>query len=195
MHTFRRLLPVSALFLAACTGVGSAGSVRMLDNPLYAEWYYKDLVENMMNLEIQADPITQDPELKPEIETIRREALRNAQEATARRQEGKNGSFRAVTQPAQGQVLLIGNTLYLGPDTNVMPGPDLRLYVSPVQDPLAGTGSYAFPDASAIDLGPLRNPYGADIYVISGELPDVRSVVLFDAKLKKIYGFTQMQLQ
>lgn len=190
-------LAAASLLCAGCSTFGKPDAA-LLDNPLYAEWYYKDLVENMMNLQIQADPAVKDSAKKAIIDKTRKDALAMAQEATAKREQGKSGLLKPISQSAQGQVLLLDDTLYLGPDTNVMPGPELHVYVTPVQDPLTtGTGAVklTFPDASAIDLGVIRNPYGAQSYKLPAHSLDLRSVVLWDAKLEKIYAFAQLQSQ
>lgn len=202
MHSHMRSSITISLVVASvlCAGCSISGKpdATLLDNPLYAEWYYKDLVENMMNLQIQSDPVVKDTAKKSIIDKVRKDALAKAQEATSTREQGKYGLIKPVSQSAQGQVLLIDDTLYFGPDTNVMPGPELHVYVTPVQDPLAtGTGAtkLTFPDASAIDLGIIRNPYGAGTYTLPDHMLDLRSVVLWDAELEKIYGFAQLQTQ
>lgn len=186
---------IASVLLSSCGG-SAKSDAALLDNPLYAEWYYKDLVENMMGLQIQADPIVKDSAKKSIIDRVRKDSLAKAQEATARRDEGKYGILKPVQHAAQGQVLMLDSMLFFGPDTNVVPGPELHVFVTPVQDPLGGTGSIkAFPDASAIDLGVIANPYGASAYRLPENLPDIRSVVLWDVKLERIYAFAQLQVQ
>jgi hypothetical protein len=185
----------ASLLLAACAPKPQQ-ETSLFENPLYAEWYYKDLIENMMNLEIQNDPIVKDASMKSMIQKVRQDALSKAQEATAARQAGQLGLLIPDTQEVRGQVLLAGGKLFFSPDTDIMPGPDLRVYLTPMIDPREGSGSVkVFPDASAVDLGPLQNPYGPSTYALPENLPDIRSVVLWDAKLKRIYAFAQLRTQ
>ena len=198
--SMRKTLPALALVastvLASCgTAVTRNGESSLLDNPLFAEWYYKDLVENMMNLEIQNDPLVKDAAKKSLIDDTRTSALAKAQEATAKRQRGMYGIINPVSLDAKGQVLLIDGTLYFGPDTTVLPGPSLHVFLSLSLDPRSASGATAFPVASDSDLGVLRNPYGASTYAVPANAKNARSVVLFDTKLKRIYAFAQLRTQ
>lgn len=186
-----------SLLLVACSGSGQTADPELLDNPLYAEWYYKDIVENMMNLEIQNDPLIKEADTKAVINATRKSALSLAQEATAARQKGKVGTFIPVMQEVTARVLLTDSMLFFGPDTDVIPGAELHVYLSPVLDPRAETGAVMFPDASAIDLGVMKDPYGASSYALpqGDALPDMRSVVLWDRKLKRLVAFAQLQVQ
>jgi hypothetical protein len=194
------LLVSASLALVSCASSGTQSpmsSSQLLQNPLYAEWYYKDMVESMMNMEIQNDPLLKNPTMRAIIDDTRTKALASAQAATAKRQTGLNGDLRPVSYEVRGHVLLSDGVLYLGPDTDVVPGPSLHVFLSPVLDPLAGTGTIKFPDASAIDLGLIVSPYGPSSYVLpkKDNLPDFRSLVLWDSKLERIYAFTQLRAQ
>ena len=178
----------------AC-GLRTSGSANsdVLRNPLYAEWYYKDLVEDMMNLEIQNDPIMQDEKKKAVIDATRQDALEHAKAATKRRQSGLSGHFTAGQEDSKGQVLLLSGILNLGPDFDVVPGPSLHLYLTTAVDPR----DIKFPDPSALDLGVMHGPYGAQYYLLPRGQQDMlyRTVVLWDSKLERIYGFAQLSGQ
>ena len=179
------------LTLVACGVRATGGSANeMLNNPLYAEWYYKDLVEDMMNMEIQNDPITQDEKKKAVIDATRQDALELAKEATKRRQTGVSGHFTPGQENVQGQALLLSGILYLGPDFDAVPGPSLHLYLTTAVDPR----DLKFPDPTALDLGVLHGPYGAQAYLLPRAQQDLlyRSVVLWDTKLDRLYGFAQL---
>ncbi len=185
------LLTVS-LVLISCS---SAAPSAQLDNPLYAESYYKELVENMMNLEIQSDPIIKDASKKSIIDSVRVSALAKAQAATVRRMQGTFGNLMPVTIDAQGQVLALDGIVYFGPDTSVRPGPEVHVYLSSDIDPRSGTGAGAFPQTTDADVGLFQNFYGASSYSIPDAMKDVRTVVLWDKKLKRLYAFAQLRVQ
>src|SRR4051812_49355002 len=49
-----------SLGLAACSPAISRIDPALLDNPLFAEWYYGQLQENMMSMQIQNNPMLKD---------------------------------------------------------------------------------------------------------------------------------------
>jgi hypothetical protein len=189
---------LSSLFLASCASSGQSGaSQALLENPLYAEWYYNDLTETMMNLEIQQSPLLKDAKVKEIAADTRRKALAKAEEVVAKRQTGLFGRLIPAAFPAQGQALLLDGMLYLGPDTDIAPSGNPHVFLSPVIDPVAGTGTIVFPDASAVDLGPLVTHYGASAYALPqrSDLPDFRTAVIWDATMKRIVAYAQLRAQ
>jgi hypothetical protein len=185
------LLPV--LMLASCTAGQSINQSleTSLENPLVAERYYDDLVEQMVDLVLQNDPLSTDETTKDIIEETRVEGLKNANEATDEQERGKRGVVVSDFGYSIGEVLILDGKLYIGPDFETKPGPDLHAYLSTVLDPRDGS----FPDEAAIDLGILANPYGAQIYNLSPEVSEnaeLRTFVLYDTKLRRIYGFAQL---
>lgn len=183
------------LFLVACTSTSGTPDAGLKNNPLYAEWYYNELTETMMNLEIQQHPIVKDPQKKEAIDAARQDALAKSQEAVKQKESGQFGTLLSVEEEGVGTVLFLNNVLYFGPDTSVVPGVELHVYVSPVIDPRTESGVTIgkFPDASAIDLGVFTTTYGASAYTVPANHPDLRTVVLWDKALDRIHSFAQLR--
>lgn len=189
---------IGTAFLALLTGCGSNPAPTktaedMLSNPLYAEWYYDDLVDHLVSLEIQNDTSLDDAGAKAASDEGRRDGLAKAKEATKKQSEGIMGAWVSDKEEIQGEVLLLGNMLYLGPSFMTRPGLDLRLYVTTTNDPREGT----FPDENALEVGRLDAPYFPQSYKLSA-LPEgvsPRTVVLYDVTLKRISGFVQLRQQ
>ena len=91
---------------------------------------------------------------------------------------------------ARGTALLTGNTLYLSPDFEGTPGLSLHLFLTTAVDPR----DVEFPDADAIDLGPLKSAYGAQEFAANLPLNQVlyRTVILWDAALERLVSFAQL---
>lgn len=184
-------LPCLAL-LAACTGTPANTVDNQLDNPLYAERYYDALVDSMVDLVLQNDPLAKDEQAMKVIEKYRVEGLRQANKATEKQSEGISGQILSDFDYSRGEALLLGNTVYIGPDFDTVPGPDLRAYLSSVIDPRSGD----FPDESAIDLGPVKAAFGAHSYALpesAGTGANLHSFVLYERRLKRVFGFAQLQ--
>ena len=161
-----------------------------MDNPLYAERYAEEMVNVLAELEIQQDPLIADAAVKAQIAAMRDDWLAKAREARDLQRGGTSAQFAEMQQYARGEGLLLDGTFYLSSDFETLPGPGLRLYLTTMVDPRDGE----FPDASAIDLGPLVSPYGAQQYAVA-DLSDplaYRTAVLWDTTLEKIYGFAQL---
>jgi len=181
------------LLLAACGSTADELSLsEQLKNPLYAERYYDSRTDHMVNLVLQNDPLAEDESLKDVIEKYRVESLRQANKATQEQGRGMRGAILSDFSYGHGEALLLDNTLYIGADFDIVPGPDLRVYVSTVVDPREG----AFPDETAVELGVLKTAFGAHSYALPESDPprsDLRSVVFYDRRFKRIYAFAQMQ--
>lgn len=179
------------LTLAACAAP-SADTVTLesrMRNPLYAERYYDDLVEQMVNLVLQEDPLTTDEAKNALIDETRVSGLRSAQDATDRQREGIIGNIVSDAGYARGETLLLDGTLYVGPDFETIPGPDLHMHLTAALDPRMGT----YPDETAIDLGPVSSAYGAHAYALPADAAEnLRTVVLYDHDLERVYGFAQL---
>lgn len=193
MKTRLSLALPSLLLLAACAnGAGDTSVGEMLKNPLYAEHYYDARTDHMVNLVLQNDPLAKDAVSKEVVEKFRAEALRQATKANQEQARGAGGAILSDFSYARGEALLLDNTLYIGPTFDIVPGPDIRVYVSTMLDPREGT----FPDESAVALGVLKTAYGAHSYALPDVDPprtDLRSVVFYDQRFKRIYGFAQLQ--
>lgn len=159
-------------------------------NPLLAEQYYDTLVDLIVELEIKKDPLLENKRTKAIADETRRDALAKAKEATKAQREGTMGTFVPAKEFAQGEVLYRETRLFLGPTFETSPGPSLHIFLSTVVDPR----DTMFPDDTSIDLGRLESTYSAQQYSVpSVDTPLLyRTVVLFDTKFKRIYGFAQL---
>jgi hypothetical protein len=181
-----------SLLLASCTSAPPKQITleERLQNPLFAEQYGDLLVESLVELEIQNDPLLEDTGKKDRADDARREALDIAKEATKKQRDGTIGNFVPVAEFAKGEVLYLENTLYFGPTFEVVPGPDLWIYLTTLVDPR----ETAFPDETSIEVAGLESPYGDQWYPVKNiEDPLLyRTVVLFDRDLERIHGFAQL---
>lgn len=178
-----------ALSACAAPGIDNEQLASRMENPLYAERYYDDLVEQMVGFVLQEDTLLQDEAKKELIERTRVDGLRKAAAANDRQREGLIGSVVSDFGYARGEMLLLDGMLYVGPEFETIPGPDLRVHLSTVVDPRDGT----YPDDTAVDLGTIANTYGAHAYVLPEGAPEnLRTVVLYDHALGRIYGFAQL---
>ncbi len=194
MKHARALLLATPLFLAACSGSTPANSVSLdesLQNPLFAQRYYTDLSEQMVSLELRKDPILQKADKKSLVERTRIQATKHAEEAAARQGKGMNGSLMSPKDLTIGTVTFLDGALFFSTDFIATPGPSLHVYLTNAVDPR----DVRFPDETAIDLGALKNPYGAQTYVLSKKdaTRTYRTAVLWDNALGSLYGFAQLQ--
>lgn len=177
------------LALVGCSG-GSYADTDLLKNPLYAEYYYDDLVETMVSIELNDPKAAKDDRKKKILDDVRRDGLKKAQEANDAQDGGTKGNFIQANEFTQGEALYVNGVLYFSPDFIVAPGPELHVYLSKVADP---RDAEAFPTIEDIDLGLLRSPYGPQEYA-TPELDHAayRTVVIYDALLKHPYAFAQL---
>lgn len=190
------LLPLlTTLLLAGCFAKDTMSSdvADQLKNPLFAERYHEDVMQHMVDLVISNDPLTKDPETMRVIDELRNSSLQKAQEANARQAGGAIGIIVSDYSYTGGEMLLLENTLYVSPDFFVTPGPALRAYLTTVNDPRDA----AFPDETAVDLGPVKNMYGAHAYEVpqsdAETQPEYITAVLWDETFKRVYGFVQLR--
>lgn len=188
--TLLALALAPAIALSACNGSTSMNS-DPLQNPLYAEYYYDDLVESMVNFQLN-DPnaVADDERLQKVLEDVRYQGLKKAQEANKLQDTGAKGMLVQAKAFAQGEALFANNTVYFGPDFLSAPGPSLHVYLSTRVDP---RDVEVFPSADDVDLGLMTTPYGTQQYA-TPELDPVayRTVVLYDTMLKRVYSFVQL---
>lgn len=188
MRTTLFIIP-ALLALAACSPVQTSISEQN-KNPLTASRYGDELADTMANFIITEDPITKDPDV---LKTINSEIERGkdiANEARTIQNAGWMGPILQLKADVIGYVLYSSDTLYLSSDFETSPGPSLHLYLTTVVDPRDGT----FPDPTAIDLGSLQAAYGPQQYAVPRQQDEgkLRTFVLFDSRLKQIYGFAQL---
>jgi len=191
MKKLLSLTPV-LLLLSACTSGPPQGMSleERLKNHLFAEAYYDTLLDRMVELDIQDDPLLEDSGKASIVENTRRDALAKAKEATRKQREGLAGNFVPAKEQTGGEVLYVDNSLHFGPTFDTYPGPSLHVLLTTIVDPREGT----FPDDTAIDLGEIQSPLGAQIIPVP-EMEDTakyRTVVLWDTKLERLYGFAQL---
>jgi len=190
----RKLLPslLLAILLTGCaapTRLGT-GTENLMDNPLFAQRYYDELTDRMVEIQLREKDVTDTGTLAA-ADRVRADALAKAQEQTAKKRGRKLGQFLSIKEATEGWALLLGNILYVSSDFVTYPGPSLHLYLTTVLDPRDGT----FPDATSIDLGLLSTPYGAQQYTLpaAGTGTALRTAVLYDTELKRLYAFAQPQ--
>jgi len=189
MKPFRiALFATLTLAVAGCNSAAPSAETGM-QNPLVAERYWSDLVDRMVEIQLHADP-AQDAAAVAAADEVRRDALAKQQEASALKRNGKLGSFIAMKEATEGWALLMPTTLFLSSDFVTYPGPSLHVYLSTSVDPRDGQ----FPADTDTDLGLLPTPYGEQAIVLpAGFKTDaIRSVVLYDTTLKRLYGFAQI---
>jgi hypothetical protein len=179
------------LALAACGGPAvSADAEARLQNPLYAQRYWAELVDRMTMMQIQKDPLLEDAGKAAVAESTKQDALTRERAADAEVRKGLNGVFIPIKEATEGQVLLLDGTLWFGTTFVAYPGPDLHVFLTAAVDPR----DVAFPDSTALDLGLLTSPYGDQKYVLPASDKDkpFRTAVLWDVKLGRLYGFAQL---
>lgn len=188
----RSLLLLAPLLLVACkTTTSDISYDALLKNPLFVEQYAEQLVETMVNLEIYEDPIVEDVAKKKVIDATKEYWLQQAVQARKDQRNGMKGNFIQITEYTEGEVLFTGDAVHFGPTFSVSPGPELRVILTNAIDPRDVT----FPDETAIDVGELTVPYGAQSFILKEKIEDItqyRTVVLWDKKLDRLYAFAQM---
>lgn len=186
------LAVASLLLLPACGRSGEAASVRfdaLMTNPLFADQYWTDLTNSMVDIQLHKEAGIVDNDAKSkQADAIRKDAAIHEQAVARIVHSGRVGSFIPVKDHAEGSALIQGSTLFLSPGFATSPGPSLHLYLTTVADPRDGT----FPDSTSIDLGLLQSPYGTQQYATAAD-KTIRTVVLYDTTLQRIHGFAQLQ--
>jgi hypothetical protein len=187
---FSAALLSTLMALSACTKTNQLTLEQQLTNPLFAERYYDEMVDRMTELEIKKDPLLTDGRRGKYAMDAKEQAMIRGDEATRKRGQGTYGSFVTVNELTQGLALFVDSKLYLSSDFATYPGPSLHLYLTTAIDPR----DIAFPDNTSIYLGVLQSPYGVGQYVVPKEAQQGvhRTVVLWDTKLQRLYGFAQL---
>lgn len=184
-----RLTPLLApLFLVLLAGCAPGDS--KLENPLTASRYGDELADTMANFIISEDSAVKNEAMRRLIEKEIGRGKSIATEAREIQANGWAGGFVGVRADVRGYVLYLPDTIYISPDFETEPGPALRLYLTTVVDPRDAE----FPDATSVDVGPLKSAYGAQEYRVPAQKEEgkLRTFVLYDTRLKMIYGFAQI---
>lgn len=186
---------VSSLFLLMACSPAVPTRTRMLDdqleNPLFAERYYDELVENMVEIEIYENPLAHDPQKKRLIERTRKEGLENAKKANSVQNTGKTAALISMETYTKGIVLLTDTHLFFSSEFEIIPGVELHVFLTETVDPRDVT----FPDETAVDLGIVQSAYGHQSYALPASMTGalrMRSIVLWDKALERLHGFGQL---
>ncbi len=186
------LASVALITLSGCASNASQEHELsyLLKNPLFAERYAEALVDAMVELEIYEDPILEDEDKKSLTDATKEQWLEVAQKAVREQRKGAKGSLIAMKEYVAGEVLYLNDMLYLGPEFFTTPGPSLHFFITKAVDPR----DVQFPDVTAKDIGSVRSNVGVSQYSVpSVENPlEYRTIVLWDTKLERLYGFAQM---
>ncbi len=174
----------TGILFTACMHGGSS------DNPLVESRRAEGLADTLANLIIQKDPITKE---KGMIEKINNEIAATKThliEVQEQMSTGFRGAILSIQEDAHGYVLYLDDTLYFSSDFDADPGINLHAYLTTSVDPREGK----FPDTTALDLGKMSIPYGAQSFAVPHQKrPELyRTFVLFDITLKRLYGFAQL---
>jgi len=188
-------LALSLLALSACSKAAPSALLQptladRLRNPLVAERFGSELTERMTELTIDNDPLLKDATKKSLVQKYRKKGLDMSANAAAAQKLGTIGEFIEASEFVRGRALILADRLYFSAAFETVAGPDLRVVLSTVVDPTAE----GFPDATAIDIGPLDSPYGSQEYILP-EIGDpllIRTVAIWDKTLGRLYGFAQM---
>lgn len=187
----RALLFAAPLLLLGCKAAYQADAEALLENPLYMEIYAEQMVDTMVGFEIYEDPIVEDEDKKKIIDETKEYWFALAKKSRADQRKGSKGGLISMKQYTEGEVLYKDGFVHLGPTFVATPGPDLHIYLTTAIDPR----DVQFPDESAIDLGVIAVPYGAQSFIIPKKLENplaYRTVVIWDNKLDRLYGFAQL---
>lgn len=192
-----RYLPIvlcGAAAIAACTKVVPENAIshgELMQNPLFAERFSEELIDAMVQIQLWEDPMLEDARKAALVEEARIGWFEITRQARAAKREGMLGTWQPIATNVRGTMLLTKDgTLYFDSQFTVTPGLQLALYLTAAVDPR----DVAFPDETAISLGKLQTPYGAQSYVLPEEAQDAsqyRTAVLWDETLQRIHGIAQ----
>jgi hypothetical protein len=191
----KRLIPIIGIFflpiLTSCANrmddVRTTEEGSTMNNPLVAEQYWSELAEHMADFSRNKDPILKNELQASYIEEQRKRGLDMVGSVREKMEEGMRGGFHPVAEPVLGVALVLENKLYFSPTFLTFPNPQAHVYLSSVVDPR----DVKFPDPSAMDIGSLLTPYGAQSYTIDPSLRP-RTIVIYDRRLERIIGFAQL---
>lgn len=184
------------LLLSACGNTAQVGTTTqsLLENPLFAERYGEEIVQALVELQIQESPLLENEEVTALVDEQRREWLKISKQARKDQRDGAMlGNFISIDEYTKGEVLYAKDALHFGTQFTTTPAIDLQVYLSQATDPR----DIEFPDDTALSLGTLQTPYGAQSYSVPPQSdPSLyRTAVLWDAGLERIQGFAQLSPQ
>ena len=186
---------IALLPLTACFGPPSDQSAMLqqqIENPLFLERYAEEMVDSMVQMAINEDPILDEANKASVVEQNRTYWLEETKKARREQQEGRGGTFIPIKAYAKGEVLLASDGhLYIGPMFESTPSPSLHVFVSSVIDPR----DIEFPDETSIDLGLIHTSYGVQTYKLPEDMENLmvyRTVILWDTDLERLQSFAQI---
>ncbi len=181
--------------VAACLSLGGCGhpvtSIQEQNtNPLTASRYGDELADTMADMIIKNDPLSQDKTARAIIDDAIVRGKRISEAARDLQAEGFLGMMISVDEEVTGYALYLDDMLYLSSDFETKPGPNLHVFLTVLVDPRG----QVFPDKTAVDLGVIQNPFGAQQYSVPHQKDPayLRTLVLYDKNLKRAYGFSQL---
>ena len=179
--------------LAGCSqgqsGHGQSFEENM-QNPLFAELYYTQLVDRLAELQIQDDASLKDQRITDRVNAEKLSSLKKAQDLREYLKTGLSADFIPIKEQIQGSVFTKDGMVFFSPDFISNPGIDLHVVLTNAVDPR----DVEFPDKDSIDLGRLQSTFGAQQFTIPQNKQKVlfRTVVLYDIITKRIYAFAQL---
>ena len=185
------LCSISTILLFGCKNANTAVNTDALfGNPLFVERYAEEMVQGLVELKIQNDPILEDKGIAKTVDKERSAWMAKAKDARNKQREGRSGYFLEINKYIAGEALYLEDMLYFGTLFEVTPSPELHVHLTTVVDPR----DVEFPDETSIDLGKIQSAYGAQTYPVPKiENPLLyRTVVLWDKELGQMHGFTQL---
>ena len=190
IQSMKKLILLSSILLTACGQSNSAASIQLddlLKNPLFAERYAEEMVDRVVELKIQNDPLLEDEAKAAVVEKTRTKWLEKARDTRKRQRDGMEGSTIGINEFAKGDIIYLDDVVYFDTIFETTPGPNLHIYMTTVVDPR----DVEFPDDTAIDIGVLQSPYGMQSYKVPMK-DGIRTLVLWDNDLERLWGFAQL---
>lgn len=191
--SFLPVIVALTLIFSGCMNANTTSITQENTNPLTATRYGDELADSLANLIIQNNPIVEKEGIKDRIQKEIEDAKKISQDANKRLSGAMMGPLLAMQMDAVGYIAYVRDTLFLSSDFYSKPGPNLHVYLTTVVDPR----DVEFPDPSAIDLGVIQSPYGAQQYQVpSQDDPTMlRTFVLWDQGLNLLYSFAQLSVR
>lgn len=193
---YRSIALIAPLLLVACNSnndLQAQSRDTLLKNPLYLELYSEQLVDTMVNLEVYGDPLIEDEAKKKIADTTKEYWLAESKKARKAQRQSSKGELITMKEYVTGEVMFTkdGSAVHFGPTFTSTPGPSVHAFISSTIDPR----DVEFPDPTAIDLGEILIPYGAQSFYPEQRIVDAmkyRTIVIWDTKLERLYGFAQI---
>lgn len=188
------------LLLVGCTVNGVSSSMQEIErqNPLSAEYIADQMIEYVTFMQIKADESGEgikDPAVLRAIDNVFIEARALQQESHDAQDAGKSSMFYGIDgNYAFGEVLLTGEFLYTGYETEISAAPGIEIYLAKHVAPHTSEELFGEP---TIDLGPLQSLRGAQTYYV-GPLSDddwneYRTVALYSKPLDRVIALSQIR--